>query len=139
MADNRIEVHITAENEQFVSKMQEVVRALERTRESSKGTESALSGLGSKLANLGMIVTGAYAGFQMLSAAIESTVGSIMQYSMSMENSQAAFGVFLGNAQLAAQYTQDLKRIAADTPFDLPGVMDAGKSSWRSALTRRLL
>lgn len=66
MADNRIEVHITAENEQFVSKMQEVVRALERTRESSKGTESALSGLGSKLANLGMIVTGAYAGFQML-------------------------------------------------------------------------
>ena len=127
MADNRIEVHITAENEQFVSKMQEVVRALERTRESSKGTESALSGLGSKLANLGMIVTGAYAGFQMLSAAIESTVGSIMQYSMSMENSQAAFGVFLGNAQLAAQYTQDLKKIAADTPFDLPGVMDAGK------------
>lgn len=127
MADDRIEVHITAENEQFVSKMQEVVRALERTRESSKGTESALSGLGSKLANLGMIVTGAYAGFQMLSAAIESTVGSIMQYSMSMENSQAAFGVFLGNAQLAAQYTQDLKKIAADTPFDLPGVMDAGK------------
>lgn len=127
MADNRIEVHITAENEQFVSKMQEVVRALERTRESSKGTESALSGLGSKLANLGMIVTGAYAGFQMLSAAIESTIGSIMQYSMSMENSQAAFGVFLGNAQLAAQYTQDLKKIAADTPFDLPGVMDAGK------------
>lgn len=127
MADNRIEVHITAENEQFVSKMQEVVRALERTRESSKGTESALSGLGSKLANLGMIVTGAYAGFQMLSAAIESTIGSIMQYSMSMENSQAAFGVFLGNAKLAAQYTQDLKKIAADTPFDLPGVMDAGK------------
>lgn len=127
MADNRIEVYITAENEQFVSKMQEVVRALERTKDSSKGTESALSGLGSKLANLGMIVTGAYAGFQMLSAAIESTVGSIMQYSMSMENSQAAFGVFLGNAQLAAQYTQDLKKIAADTPFDLPGVMDAGK------------
>ena len=127
MADNRIEVHITAENEQFVSKMQEVVRALERTRESSKGTESALSGLGGKLANIGMIVTGAYAGFQMLSAAIESTIGSIMQYSMSMENSQAAFGVFLGNAQLAAQYTQDLKKIAADTPFDLPGVMDAGK------------
>ena len=127
MADNRIEVHITAENEQFVSKMQEVVRALERTKDSSKGTESALSGLGSKLANLGMIVTGAYAGFQMLSAAIESTIGSIMQYSMSMENSQAAFGVFLGNAQLAAQYTQDLKKIAADTPFDLPGVMDAGK------------
>lgn len=127
MADNRIEVHITAENEQFVSKMQEVVRALERTKDSSKSTESSFSGLGSKLANLGMIVTGAYAGFQMLSAAIESTIGSIMQYSMSMENSQAAFGVFLGNAQLAAQYTQDLKKIAADTPFDLPGVMDAGK------------
>lgn len=127
MADNRIEVHITAENEQFVSKMQEVVRALERTRESSKGTESALSGLGGKLANICMIVMGAHEGFQMLSAAIESTIGSIMQYSMSMENSQAAFGVFLGNAQLAAQYTQDLKKIAADTPFDLPGVMDAGK------------
>lgn len=52
MADNRIEVHITAENEQFVSKMQEVVRALERTKDSSKSTESSFSGLEASLRTL---------------------------------------------------------------------------------------
>jgi len=127
MANNRIEVHITAENEQFVSKMNEIIRSIRQAEGSANSAGSSVSGFGSKLAGLGMVITGMYAGFSMLSAAIDATAGSVLKYGMAMENSQAAFEVFLGNSQLAAQYTQDLKKIAADTPFDLPGVMTAGK------------
>lgn len=122
-----IQVHITAENEGFVEKLQQVVNAIKGTKESSEKSSQAVSGFSSKLANLGMIVTGAYAGLNMLKAAIDGTVGSILKYNAGLENNEAAFEVFLGSTQLAQQYLGDLKKIAADTPFDLPGVTDAGK------------
>ena len=122
-----IQVHITAENEGFVEKLQQVVNAIKDTKESSEKSSQAVSSFSSKLANLGMIVTGAYAGLNMLKAAIDGTVGSILKYNAGLENNEAAFEVFLGSTQLAQQYLGDLKKIAADTPFDLPGVTDAGK------------
>ncbi|WP_110955214.1 tape measure protein [Anaerosinus massiliensis] len=125
--NNEIKVHITAENEQFVSKLQEVVSAIKGAKKSSTEGTQAVGGFLSKIANFGMILTGVYAGLSMLKTGLDSTVGSIGKYSMSMENNEASFEVFLGNSQLATQYLNDLKKIAADTPFDMPGVTDAGK------------
>jgi tape measure domain-containing protein len=122
-----IKVHITAENEGFVEKLQQVVNAIKGAKESSEKSSQAVGGFSSKLANLGMIVTGAYAGLSMLKTVIDGTVGSILKYNANLENNEAAFEVFLGSTELAKQYLGDLKKIAADTPFDLPGVTDAGK------------
>lgn len=125
--NNTIEVHITAENEKFVEKMRQVVDAIGEAKGKSERASTSFGGFGSSLANISMIVTGAYAGLSMLKTAIDGTIGSVMKYNMDMENNEAAFEVFLGNSQLATQYLNDLKKIAADTPFDLPGVTAAGK------------
>ena len=127
MADNEIKVRITGENEDLIGKLREVVVAINDAKNSSDNGSHSVGGFSSKLANLGMIATGAYAGLTMLTTAIKNTIGAVLNYNANMEDSEAAFEVFLGNTQLATQYLSELKRIAADTPFDLPGVTDAGK------------
>ena len=69
--NNAIEVYITAENEQFVSKMQEIVNSIEKANAAANKLGESFSGFGGKLAGLGMIVTGLYAGLSMLSSAID--------------------------------------------------------------------
>jgi tape measure domain-containing protein len=127
MGNNTIEVHITAENESFVSKMREVITAIGDAKRSSGKAESSVKSFGSGLANLSIISAGVYGALNLVKAALDSTIGVAMKYNANMEDNQAAFEVFLGNSQLAAQYLSDLKKIAAETPFDLPGVADAGK------------
>ena len=125
--DNEIKVRITGENEDLIDKLHEVVIAINNAKNSSDNATHAVGGFSSKLANLGMITTGVYAGLTMLTAAVKNTIGAVLNYNSNMEDSEAAFEVFLGNTKLATQYLSELKRIAADTPFDLPGVTDAGK------------
>ncbi len=127
MADNTIEVHITAENAKFVEKMQEVIGVIGAAKQSSSSAETSIQGFGSKLANLTVISAGVFGALHMVKSVLDSTVGAAIKYNANMEDNQAAFEVFLGNSQLATQYLNDLKKIAAETPFDLPGVADAGK------------
>ncbi len=115
--NNTIQVHISAENEEFVSRMQEIIRSIQEAKRAA-GRTSGYTSLSSKLTNLGMITTGVYTGLHMLKAAISGTAGAVMEYNANIEDSQTAFSVFLGNTKLSTQYTNDLKQIAANTPFD---------------------
>lgn len=80
-----------------------------------------------KLAKMGAIAAGTYATLKMMVGAIQSTIAPVYGYSSAMEQNTVAFKTFLGSTELATKYLGDLQKIAADTPFELPGVTEAGK------------
>ena len=127
MANNEIKIHISAENQEFITKMHDVVESIKGAKRESDSAGGSTKGFTSKLAEMGAIATGAYSTLMMLAGSIKAVVMPIMKYSSALEQNTIAFETFLGNAQLAKQYLGDLQKIAADTPFDLPGVTDAAK------------
>lgn len=127
MADNKIVVHISAENQDFVNKLHDVVDAIKGAKQQSEGAGAAVGGFTSKLAQMGAILAGGYATLKMMGEVVASTITPIYEYSSAMEQNTVAFKTFLGSTELATKYLGDLQKIAADTPFELPGVTEAGK------------
>lgn len=88
---------------------------MQQTNNSASGMSSTFSGMGKYLA-AGAIATGLYqVGKAALSAAAQ------------MESNKIALTTMLGSAEKAKQLLKDMTEFAASTPFDLPGVVDAGK------------
>lgn len=88
---------------------------LNSTNDTASNVSSTFSNMGKYLAG-GAIATGLYqVGKAALSAAAD------------MESNQIALTTMLGSTEKAKQLLKDMTEFAASTPFDLPGVVDAGK------------
>lgn len=111
MGNPSMTIIIGADNSEFLKKINQAQRALKRglgeeALGSSRGTLGILSGLAAGLGVLG--------------------VASVKMAS-DFQASKKAFGVLLGDAQKAEQLLGDLAKFATETPFELPGLMDASQ------------
>lgn len=125
--NNEIKIHISAENQEFVDKMKEVVDNIRGAGTAAGQSSGPIEGVSTKLAKMGAIATGLYSTIMMVGASIKNVIAPVYEYSSALEQNTIAFETFLGSAKLAKKYLGDLQKIAADTPFDLPGLTQAGK------------
>lgn len=100
--------------------------------------ENKLSGVLSNVAgdmgNLGNVMTGLFStvelvrtGFEALSGVIAAGKSAFIDYNAQMETTKIALTTLLGNADDAEATFRKLHRLAANTPFEFPGLADAGK------------
>lgn len=100
--------------------------------------ENKLSGVLSNVAgdmgNLGNVMTGLFStvelvktGFEALSGVIYAGKSAFIDYNAQMETTKIALTTLLGNADDAEATFRKLHRLAANTPFEFPGLADAGK------------
>ena len=87
-------------------------------------TKDSVQGLAGKLA----------AAFAAIGAAIAtvkgafSTLGTISSEAAQMEQTSLAFKVMMGDAAAAAEYVAELRKYAAETPFEFVDISAAGKT-----------
>ena len=112
MADQNIIVHILGENK----------------------LSSVLSDVTGDMGNLGNVMTGLFStvelvktGFEALSGVISAGKSAFIDYNAQMETTKIALTTLLGNADDAEATFRKLHRLAANTPFEFPGLADAGK------------
>lgn len=80
-----------------------------------KEVDSSSDTTGSKIGNLANKIKGlaaSYLGFQ--------TVSNAIQYNATMEQYETSFEVMTGSAEMATDTVERLKKIAAETPFEMP-------------------
>lgn len=65
--------------------------------------------------------------FQAAAQAVAAFVSSTLEVGGAAQQSQVAFEVMLGGAEAAQAVLEDLSDFAASTPFDLPGIRQAGQ------------
>lgn len=101
-------------------------KAIKSADESTEQFQKNTSSLGAKLAGglkagLG-IAAKAVAG---VSAAMAAGVAAGVKYNATIENYETSFEVMTGSAEKAAEVVERLKKIGAETPFELPDLADA--------------
>ena len=123
MPSNRLEVLITANAKQFSDTLKSVDKQVDET----VGTLSSKFGQAS-LALAGMSAAGGVAFKELIDGASE------------MEGFQAQLEATFHNSDMAAAELQRLAKVAADTPFNLPGVIQGSIALQNMELnTKRLL
>lgn len=95
---------------------------------------SVLSDVTGDMGNLGNVMTGLFStvelvktGFEALSGVISAGKSAFIDYNAQMETTKIALTTLLGNADDAEATFRKLHRLAANTPFEFPGLADAGK------------
>ncbi len=100
-------------------------KAINEADKSTEQFQKNTSSLGSKLAGglkTGLsVAAGAIAG---VSAAMGAGVVAGVKYNATIENYQTSFEVMTGSAEKAAEVVEKLKKIGAETPFELPELAD---------------
>lgn len=88
----------------------------------TSGFESAMSKAGATLANLSKVAMAATAA----AGAGVLALGKIgLEYNSQMENYTTNFKVMLGSTEAAAAKVEELKKLAASTPFEMTGLAEA--------------
>lgn len=102
------------------------------TEISEKGFNSGITKLGS-LAKGGLsVLTGAIGS---VTAALGAGAVAGMKYNASIETYQTSFEVMTGSAEKAAEVVEKLKKIGAETPFELPDLADTTQLLMNYGLT----
>lgn len=102
------------------------------TEISEKGFNSGITKLGS-LAKGGLsVLTGAIGS---VTAALGAGAVAGMKYNASIETYQTSFEVMTGSAEKAAEVVERLKKIGAETPFELPDLADTTQLLMNYGLT----
>lgn len=91
-------------------------------------TEISEKGFNSGITKLGSLAKG---GFSVFAAAIGSVTAALgagavagLKYNASIESYQTSFEVMTGSAEKAAEVVERLKKVGAETPFELPELAD---------------
>ena len=102
------------------------------TEISEKGFNSGITKLGS-LAKGGMSVLAGAIGS--VTAALGAGVVAGLKYNASIETYQTSFEVMTGSAEKAAEVIERLKKVGAETPFELPELADTTQLLMNYGLT----
>lgn len=98
--------------------------ALTEIKQEIGKTKEAVGGMAGKFA---VAFTAIQAGIAAVKSAI-SSLGEISSAAAAMEQTSLAFTVMMGDAAAAAEYVAQLKKYAAETPFEFGDISDAGKT-----------
>lgn len=118
MPDETLTIKITGDSKEYEKSVRDAEKA-------TKGFSGMISDIGSKTAGglaSGLKVTaGAIAG---VSAALGAGAVAGVKYNASIEQYQTSFEVMTGSAEKAAEVVEKLKKVGAETPFELPDLAD---------------
>lgn len=95
--------------------------------DAQKQTQGFASTIKDTLKNAAGVALG-MAGFQGIAATIKNTIGAGINLNAQLEQNQIAFQVLTGSAAQAKKIVQDLYKYSASTPFQFPGVAEAGRA-----------
>ena len=96
-------------------------KAIKDADESTEQFQKNISSLGSKLAGgLRTGLTAAVGAIAGVSAAMGAGVAAGVKYNATIENYQTSFEVMTGSAEKAAEVVDRLKKLGAETPFEMP-------------------
>lgn len=112
------EVEIDAETSDAIKGINNVTNAVEKTDTAAKTTTESF-------ANWGMIVTGLNQAVELISKTIDLILVPIEDAGQ-FEQYEAALTVMLGSTEAAKMRLEELVEFAANTPFELPQVIEAG-------------
>lgn len=98
--------------------------ALTEIKQEMGKTKEAVGGMAGKFA---VAFTAIQAGIAAVKSAF-SSLGEISSAAAAMEQTSLAFTVMMGDAAAAAEYVAQLKKYAAETPFEFGDISDAGKT-----------
>ena len=98
--------------------------ALTEIKQEIGKTKEAVGGMAGKFA---VAFTAIQAGIAAVKSAF-SSLGEISSAAAAMEQTSLAFTVMMGDAAAAAEYVAQLKKYAAETPFEFGDISDAGKT-----------
>ena len=108
----------------FSGDASELNAALSEIKQEVGKTKEAVGGMAGKFAI-------AFAAIQAGIAAVKSafsSLGEISSAAAAMEQTSLAFTVMMGDAATAAEYVAQLKKYAAETPFEFGDISDAAKT-----------
>lgn len=108
-------IEIQAKMGSLEADLRKLEARLKQTDNAASDVSSTFSGMGKFLA-AGVIAGG-----------LASIGKAALSASAAMESNKIAFTTMLGSAEKANQLLADMTEFAAKTPFDLPGIVDAGK------------
>lgn len=131
MAGNHdVVVHITGQND-LGGTLNEVTSQLNglggRIANTFNDVATSLSGVSTLMTGLFSTVGLVEAAFASLSGVINFGKSAFIDYNAQMETTKIALTTLLGNADDAEAMFRTLHRLAANTPFEFPGLADAGK------------
>lgn len=112
-------VKLILDGKEFHAKMILAAEDLQKVRAESEA-------VGHKVANWGMAVTGFNQALQVLSSQIVPIISKPFQEAGQIEQYRTSLKVMLGDADLAQKRLDELIKFAAETPFELPQVVEAG-------------
>lgn len=119
MADYTLSAKITGDSSSYEKSVENANQATEKF---SKSTESLGSRLAGTLKNGLKAAAGAIA---VVSGALGAGIVAGAKYNASIEEYQTSFEVMTGSAEKASEVIERLKKIGAQTPFELPEIADA--------------
>ena len=123
MPNNKLTVAVGANASEFNREMKGVKGVLGDLRKQASGTFGAVgSGMGAMIKN----GAGALAGVLSLASAV-AVLGKGLRGAIDAEQTKISFEVLTGSAQKAQKVLGDLRKFAAETPFEFPELADAGK------------
>ena len=131
MAGNHdVVVHITGQND-LGGTLNEVTSQLNglggKIANTFNNVATSLSGVSTLMTGLFSTVGLVEAAFASLSGVINFGKSAFIDYNAQMETTKIALTTLLGNADDAEAMFRTLHRLAANTPFEFPGLADAGK------------
>lgn len=125
----RLVVRLTGDARSYLGMLKEAGRAtlqavgqIDQTSTAINRLTSTVQGYGQTIRNI-MLGLGAAAGVAGLFGTIQNAIGR----SGEMEQTLIAFEVLVGSAEKAKSTLADLNRFAAETPFELPEILEASK------------
>ena len=119
MPDYTISVKFDAETKSYIANIENAQDATEEFNEETRQGGKDADGFGSKLKSLASKVSSLATAFGLFKA-----VSTGIEYNSTMEQYQTSFEVMTGSAEKAAETVEKLKKVAADTPFEMPQLAD---------------
>jgi tape measure domain-containing protein len=115
-------VRVGAEISGFTSAMKDVAGQLDEFGDKVEEKFESIGNVGSRMATVGAELT---AGITLPIVALGTAA---LETAAQFEQSQVAFTLFMGSADLAKGMLDDLYKFAATTPFQIPGVLQGART-----------
>lgn len=125
MADERITLEVYLENGKFKTQVVEAAQGIERIGTTTKAAASGMQKFGTVVANVETLLKG-FLGYKVVEFFVKLGTAALTG-AAALQKNQIAFTQMLGSAKDATDLIKKMQDFAAKTPFELPGVVEAGK------------